>query len=112
MPVEIIPAPVEPDKPKPGGPIQSTSGRVISNPPLQWVVVYAPDGSPHRCSPVDAREILAAGNGYTVAPPEVKADEPEPEQQSVNGDVAETDASARASAGGEDRPHRRQGRRR
>lgn len=111
MPVEIIPAPVQPDKPKPGGPIQSTSGRVITHPPLQWATIYAPDGAPHHCSPVDAREILAAGIGYTLEPPEV-VDEQQPEQQSVNGDVAETAAASDTPAGGEARSNRRQGRRR
>ncbi len=29
------------------------------------MTIYAPNGAPHKCSPVDAREILASGNGYT-----------------------------------------------
>ena len=33
------------------------------------VTIYAPDGTPHTCAPVDAREILASGAGYTSAPP-------------------------------------------
>lgn len=97
MPVEIIPVPVQPDKPKPGGPIQSTSGRVITHPPLQWATIYAPDGSPHRCSPVDAREILAAGAGYTLEPPEV-VDEQQPEQFMVESDEAATGGVETAGA--------------
>lgn len=37
--------------------------------PPEVVILYAPDGSPHKCSPVDAREILAANLGYTTEPP-------------------------------------------
>lgn len=37
--------------------------------PPEVVTIYGPEGTPHRCSPVDAREILASGNGYTAEAP-------------------------------------------
>lgn len=67
--------------------IQSTTGAAIKTPPLDRITIYAPDGTPHTCAPVDAREILASGNGYTAEPPVVEAiiaevfNEQQPKQQ-------------------------------
>lgn len=32
------------------------------------VTIYDPEGNPHVCAPIDAREILASGVGYTKEP--------------------------------------------
>lgn len=48
---------------------QTTRGQMLGEKPPEVWVVYAPDGTSHQCSPVDAREILAAGLGYTTEPP-------------------------------------------
>ena len=39
------------------------------------VTIYDAEGNPHVCSPIDAREILASGNGYTKEPVVVVASE-------------------------------------
>ncbi|MBK9316913.1 MAG: hypothetical protein IPM55_22105 [Acidobacteria bacterium] len=49
---------------------QTTQFKPITKGPMpQVITIYAPDGSPHKCAPVDAREILASGLGYTAEPP-------------------------------------------
>lgn len=82
-------------------PVQSTSGEPIRSAPPDRIMIYAPDGTPHTVAPVDAREILASGSGYTVTPPAEVALEQQPIEQPVDGDapaageaVAETDAGA------------------
>lgn len=78
--------------------IQSTSGGPIRSASPQSITIYAPDGKPHTCAPVDAREILASGNGYTAEPPEVK-NEQSSEQQSIYGDpVASAEATGTAES--------------
>ena len=69
--------------------IRTTSGYEIHHKSPEFVTIYAPDGSPHSCAPVDAREILAGGLGYTSAPPLVSLifDEQQPEQQPIDGDA-------------------------
>lgn len=37
------------------------------------VTIYAPDGSPHVCAPIDAKEILASDAGYTPQPQKAAA---------------------------------------
>jgi hypothetical protein len=54
--------------------------------PSERVTIYAPDGSRHECSPVDAREILAGGSGYTAEKPRAKDEQPQ-RQQSLDGDA-------------------------
>ena len=80
-------------------PVQSTSGGLIHSASRDSVTIYAPDGTPHTCAPVDAREILASGNGYTAEPPEAKGtDEQHAEQQSINDNAASGEADHAASA--------------
>lgn len=87
---------------------QTTRGVMLGEKPPELVTLYAPDGTSHSCSPVDAREILAAGLGYTTAPltggtiinaayAEVAKREQQSEQQSKHGD-----GSSNAEAGDED----------
>lgn len=64
--------------------VQSTSGAAIQSPSRERITIYAPDGSPHTVAPVDAREILSGGLGYTSEPPE--APNELEQQQSVDGD--------------------------
>ena len=52
------------------------------------ITIYAPDGTPHTVAPVDAREILASGNGYTAEPPAQVVNEQQQEQQPVASDTA------------------------
>lgn len=52
---------------------QTTRGQMIGDKPPEVRTVYGPDGKPHVCSPLDAREILAAGAGYTAEPPAPQA---------------------------------------
>jgi hypothetical protein len=71
---------------------QTTQRKQITGQPApDYVTIYAPDGSSHKCAPVDAREILAAGLGYTAEPPaavvEPESDEQQPEQQPVTDDA-------------------------
>lgn len=68
------------------------------------ITIYAPDGSPHKCAPIDAREILASGNGYTAEPPAPKVeDEQQPEQQPIISDgVATAEPAAIAETGQSD----------
>lgn len=82
-------------------PIQSTSGQVIKDMPRQTVTLYAPDGTPHVCAPIDAREILASGAGYTETPP-VKPREVIVEQQSEQQSIAGDAASAETGDSGSD----------
>lgn len=70
---------------------QATDGRAVNPPVPDFVTIYAPDGSPHICAPVDANEILAAGAGYTRQRPEVVVEQ-QPEQQSILDDAVETQA--------------------
>lgn len=61
--------------------------------PRNTITLYAPDGSPHICAPIDAREILASEAGYTETPP-IKPEvavEQQSEQQPIGGDVAPAD---------------------
>lgn len=56
---------------------KTTGGQSIKHGSPDFVTIYAPDGKEHICSPVDAREILASGAGYTshVALPAVESNE-------------------------------------
>lgn len=90
---------------------QATDGRAVIKPPVpDFITIYAPDGSPHVCAPVDVNEILASGAGYTKEPlakkplptgedtietalAQVEArSEQQPEQQSILDDAAEAQA--------------------
>ena len=51
-------------------PGQTTRGQKLKAKPPEMMTLYAPDGTTHHCAPVDAREILASGAGYTTEPPE------------------------------------------
>lgn len=62
------------------------------NKPFERVTIYAPDGTPHTVAPVDAREILASGSGYTATPPAQVSNEQQSEQQSIVGDASATEA--------------------
>lgn len=73
--------------------IVTTSGKAIKQPSRDTLTIYAPDGSPHVCAPVDAMEILRASTGYTTEPPEGAIREQQSEQQSVNGDAAGIEAA-------------------
>jgi hypothetical protein len=48
---------------------QTTRGQKLGEKPPEVATIYSPDGKPHQCAPVDAREILARGLGYTAEPP-------------------------------------------
>lgn len=49
---------------------QTTSFTPITAPkPPEHITLYAPDGLAQAYAPVDAREILASGRGYTTEPP-------------------------------------------
>ena len=62
--------------------------RLTGQKPPERVTIYAPDGSPHDCAPVDAREILASGNGYTLEPSSKGiSGEQSREQQPINDDA-------------------------
>lgn len=86
--------------------IQSTSGGPIRSASRDTITIYAPDGSPHTCAPVDAREILASGNGYTAEPPVIEVSNEQPrEQQPINGNpVAEAASTAAESPSAESEP--------
>jgi hypothetical protein len=93
---------------------QTTRGKMLGEKPPEVWTVYAPDGTPHKCAPCDAREILAAGLGYTSEPSaaapltgetiidaayaEVSKHEQQSEQQSMLGDSV-TGAEAAGAAG-------------
>jgi hypothetical protein len=64
---------------------QSTRGQMIGEKPAEFVTLYDSNGDPHKCSPVDAREILAGGYGYTSEPPQRKVNEQQPKQQPESG---------------------------
>lgn len=72
-------------------PIITTDGKAITSPSRDFVTIYAPDGTPHECAPIDAREILAGDGGYSAEPPQ-KHDEQQPEPQSVVGNTIEANA--------------------
>lgn len=74
-------------------PIITTDGKAITSPSRDFMTIYAPDGTPHECAPIDAREILAGDGGYTAAPPQ-KHDEQQPEQQPVVDNAVEAKAEA------------------
>lgn len=96
---------------------QTTRGQSLGEKPPEVWTVYAPDGTEHKCAPCDAREILAAGNGYTAEPPaappapltgediinaafaEVAKREQQPEQQSIISDDTAAAATETASVG-------------
>lgn len=68
---------------------QTTRGQKLGEKPPEVATVYGSDGSPHSCSPLDAREILAAGLGYSSEPPAKPSEakvEQQPEQQPKHGD--------------------------
>src|SRR5262245_530621 len=65
---------------------RTTSGYILNESIPEFTTIYAPDGSPHTCTPADAREILLAGLGYTAEPALPSADEQQPEQQFQFGD--------------------------
>lgn len=81
--------------------VTTTKGKAVLRPSLDSITIYAPDGTPHVCAPVDAREILASGNGYTAEPPaaKVKRDEQPREQQSIHGDADGGQEDAEGQAG-------------
>src|SRR5262245_3572072 len=60
---------------------RTTSCDILNESIPEFTTIYAPDGSPHTCTPADAREILSAGLGYTAEPAILSADEQQPEQQ-------------------------------
>lgn len=62
----------------------TTDGKPLNKASREFVTIYAPDGTPITCAPIDARESLASGFGYTMEPP----NEQQSEQQSVAGDAA------------------------
>lgn len=83
----------------------TVTGQPIKVAPMpSQITIYAPDGSPHKCAPIDAREILASGNGYTAEPPAPKVeDEQQPEQQPIISDgVATAEPAAIAETGQSD----------
>jgi len=74
-------------------PALTTDGKTIHSSSRDAVTIFAPDGSPHVCAPVDAREILEAGLGYTADPPtKGAAIEQQPKQQPVVDNAVEQDA--------------------
>lgn len=75
--------------------LTTTSGKAIQQPSRDLITLYAPDGSSFQCAPVDARESLASGYGYSLTPPESANEQPS-EQQSVNGDAPEVSAKAQS----------------
>lgn len=81
---------------------------ITKGPMPQVVTIYAPDGSPHKCAPVDAREILASGLGYTAEPPvagavEVTDEALEREHAELASDI-EPAAAAKATDAGKAKP--------
>ena len=67
--------------------IQTTQGTAIGQPKVEGQVrVYYIDGTPHDCWPVDAREMVEAGN-YFRTPPE--AQQHEHQRNVVDADEAE-----------------------
>ncbi len=87
--------------------VQSTSGGLIRSASRQSITIYAPDGTPHTCAPVDAREILASGTGYTAEPPaKVEAHEQPSEQQPIHADpvAVESDGPAESAITAEIEP--------
>lgn len=79
---------------------QTTDNQPLtSGPRPEWVVIYAPDGSEHRCTPVDAREILESGNGYTAEPH--NGDEQQSIEQPIADDAHGEEAQSEAPTGEE-----------
>jgi hypothetical protein len=65
--------------------------------PPESIRLYGPDGSGRLYAPIDAREILASGNGYTAELPQPEqgvADEQPRKQQPINGDATGEQAEA------------------
>lgn len=71
----------------------TTSGKAIKAPSRDFVTLYARDGSSFQCAPIDARESLASGFGYSLTPPGA-SDEQQPESQPVVGDEAKAESKA------------------
>ena len=66
-------------------------------PNREWITIYAPDGQPLKVAPVDAREIVEGGGGYSYSPPvstEVANDASGNHHESDSQEEAATEAQA------------------